>query len=190
MPEGQQFPEKREWKIINDAWVPEKVDFPVQGTPTKWGLVDKKRNEKFREDDKYKNQLPNVSEYNERYQKHPKESYLQRTTNGIQKDISASFNDINVKLNNMPKPRATDGSLREPQARDVLDTVYSNMLVRSNKAPRTLYYLGKVPTNGALDVYSMRNFETLTPVNQPTNAHQISPSEKVNQVTDLNTLNN
>ena len=44
-PAGQQFPEQRKWKIINDAWVPEKVDYPVQSTPTQWGLVHKKRND-------------------------------------------------------------------------------------------------------------------------------------------------
>jgi hypothetical protein len=31
IPVGQQYPEKRKWKIINDAWVPEKIDYPLQG---------------------------------------------------------------------------------------------------------------------------------------------------------------
>ena len=44
-PVDQQFPEQRKWKIINDAWVPEKVDYPLQDTPTQWGLVHKKRND-------------------------------------------------------------------------------------------------------------------------------------------------
>jgi hypothetical protein len=30
-PEGQKFPEKRRWNIINDHWTPEKSDHPVQG---------------------------------------------------------------------------------------------------------------------------------------------------------------
>jgi hypothetical protein len=31
MPIGQKFPEKRQWKIIKDSWVPEKSDHPLQG---------------------------------------------------------------------------------------------------------------------------------------------------------------
>lgn len=184
-PAGQEFPEKRKWKIINDAWVPEKIDYPVQDTPTQWGLVHKKRNDEVRERDKYVSQLPNLSEYNHHFQKHPTESYLQKNTNSIPKEVSASFYDINNKLNNAPKFRSTSSGIREPQARDVLDTVYANMLLKSQKAPRTFYYLGKVPTNGLLDVYSMKDFETLTPVNFPTK--EFNPA---NKVTDLTTLNN
>lgn len=142
------------------------------------------------EDDKYRNQIPNVSEYADRFQKHPNDSYLQKTVYAVPKNISASFNNLNLTLNNLPKWRSTNGSLREPQARDVLDTVYSDMLVRSAKAPRTFYYLGKVPTNGALDVYSMKNYETLTPVHEPANIINTVPTEKANQITDLSTLNN
>lgn len=142
------------------------------------------------QEDKYRNQIPNVSEYAERYQKHSNDSYLQRTPFAVPKNISASFNNLNLTLNNFPKWRSTSGSLREPQARDVLDTVYSDMLVRSAKAPRTLYYLGKVPTNGVLDVYSMKNYETLTPVHEPANIIKTNPAEKANQITDLSTLNN
>ncbi|CAF1029802.1 unnamed protein product [Brachionus calyciflorus] len=188
IPHGQQFPENREWKIINDKWAPEKIDFPLQDSPTKWGLVDKKRNEKFLEDDKYKNQIPNVSEYFDRYQTHSKDAYLQRTISAVPKEISASFNKLNLTLNNQPKPRSYSGSLREPQARDVLDTVYANMLIKSSKAPRTFHYLGKVPTNGLLDVYSMKNYETLTPVHEPQNVIITDQSQKANQITDLKTL--
>lgn len=31
IPKGQKFPEKRKWKIIKDRWVPEKIDYPLQG---------------------------------------------------------------------------------------------------------------------------------------------------------------
>lgn len=112
--------------------------------------------------------MPNLTEYTDRYQKHPSDVYLNRNTVGVPKDISASFNDINIKLNQTPKARSTSSSLREPQARDVMDTIYEKMLIRSSKAPRTYYYLGKIPTNGALDVYSMKDYETLTPVREPT----------------------
>ena len=139
----------------------------------------------MREADKYASQLPNLSEYSHHFQKHPNESYLQRSTNTIPKEVSTSFYDINKKLNYTPKFRSTSSSVREPQARDVLDTVYANMLLKSQKAPRTFYYLGKVPTNGVLDVYSMKDFETLTPVNQPTKEF-----EPANRVSDLTTLNN
>lgn len=166
-----------------------RINFFLLDRPTSWGLVDKKRNERYLEEDKYRNQIPNVSEYSERFQKHPSSAYLQRTTFAVPKDISASFNKLNLTLNNNPKPRTNSGSLRLPQARDVLDTVYSNMLVKSDKAPRTFYYLGKVPTNGALDVYSMKNFETLTSVNEPANIINTNPNEMANQNTDLATLN-
>ncbi len=32
IPHGQEFPEKREWKITQDVWVPEKSDYPLLGT--------------------------------------------------------------------------------------------------------------------------------------------------------------
>ncbi len=86
----------------------------------------------------------------------------------------------------MPMSRATNSALRQPQARDVMDTVYANMLMKSSKAPRTFYYLGKIPTNGALDVYSMRDFETLAPVNEPTKYTQEFPEKDSN----LATMNN
>jgi hypothetical protein len=53
--------------------------------------------------------------------------------------------------------------LRQPQTGDVMDSIYNNIFVKTNKAPRTFYYLGKIPTNGTLDVYNMKDFETLTP---------------------------
>ena len=31
VPVGQQFPKKRQWKITQDKWVPEKSDYPLQG---------------------------------------------------------------------------------------------------------------------------------------------------------------
>lgn len=164
VPHGQQIPEKRTWKIINgDAWVPERIDHPLQAAPTSWGLVDKKRNEVYKEHDKYASQLPNLSEYNDRFQKHADEKYMERVTTSVPTEISSSNYDLNVKLNHNTKPRKMDGSLREPQARDFMDTVYHNMLDKSNRAPRTFYYLGKVPTDGSMDVYSMKDFETLTP---------------------------
>ena len=123
--------------------------------------------DKMREDDKYKSQLRNLSEYSDRYQNHPSEAYLNRRTAGVPKEVSSSFNDINVTLNNMPKSRTTSSSLREPQARDVMETIYNKMLIKSSKAPRTYYYLGKIPTDGALDVYSMKDYETLTPKYEP-----------------------
>ena len=138
----------------------------------------------MREKDKYVSQLPNLSEYNHHFQKHSAESYLQRSTNTIPKEVSASFNDINQKLNYTPKYRSTSSSVREPQARDVLDTVYANMLLKSHKAPRTFYYLGKIPTNGMLDVYSMKDFETLTPNNMP--SKEFDPANKVSDLTSLN----
>lgn len=67
-----------------------------------------------------------------------------------------------------------------------MDSVYNNMLVKSEKAPRTFYYLGKVPTNGALDVYSMKDFQTLTPVYQPTLVTS-NQTEAANNNTDLST---
>lgn len=162
LPQGQQYPEKRTWKIINgDAWVPEKIDYPLQASPTSWGLVEKKTNDTYKEQDKYVSQLPNLSEYNEKFQKHA--DYSQRVTTSVPTEISSSNYDLNVKLNHNEKPRQMNGLEREPQARDFMDTVYHNMLDRSNRAPRTFYYLGKVPADGSLDVYSMKDFETLTP---------------------------
>lgn len=153
-------------------------------------MVFKKRNDDFKEKDKYTSQLPNLSEYSQNYQKHSQESYLQRSKYTVPKEISTSFFDTNKKLNFAPKFRSSTGQLREPQARDVLDTVYSNMLAKSNKAPRTFYYLGKVPTNGALDVYSMKDFETLTPVYEPTliskNNDTFQPANKNADLTSLN----
>ena len=79
------------------------------------------------------------------------------------KDISTSLYVLNSTLNNTPKPRTTDTSLRQPQTRDVLDIVYSNMYKKPKDMPRTLYYLGKVPTDGSTGVYRVRDFETLMP---------------------------
>lgn len=137
-----------------------------KASPTKWGLVEKRNNELIRESDKYSSQLPNITEYSDRFQKHSNDSYLKRVTTGVPKDISTNFYDPNLKLNNTPAARSTTSALRLPQAKDVMETVYANMLLKSSKAPRTFYYMGKIPTNGALDVYSMRDFETLVPANE------------------------
>lgn len=165
IPFGQQFPEKRQWKIIKDSWVPEKSDHPLQDSPTTWGLLESKKNEKIRYEDKYKSQLPNLSEYNDRFQRHSAENYLKRSLLSVPKNLSTSFFEINKTLNNQLDTRSTTGRLRQPQTGDVMNSVYNEMFIKSTKAPRTLYYLGKIPTNGALDVYSMKDFETLTPAN-------------------------
>lgn len=88
---------------------------------------------------------------------------MMRSMNSVPTEISSSNYDPNVKLNHNTKPRCMNGQLREPQARDFMDTVYHNMLDKSNRVPRTFHYLGKVPTDGSLDVYSMKDFETLAP---------------------------
>ena len=137
--------------------------FINKATPTSWGLVEKKQNEIHKEHDRYSSQLPNLSEYNDHFQKHPDASYLERVTTSVPTEISSSHYDPNIKLNHNPKARNFNGQMREPQARDFMDTVYNNMLDKSNRAPRTFYYLGKVPTDGSMDVYSMKDFETLTP---------------------------
>ena len=54
----------------------------MKGSPTKWGLVEKRNNELLRENDKYVSQLPDITEYTDRFQKHSKESYGKRVTTG------------------------------------------------------------------------------------------------------------
>lgn len=115
------------------------------------------------EKDKYLSQLPNVSEYKARYQVHSANCYLQQQTSGVPKDLSTSLYVLNNTLNNTTKPRSTSSTLREPQTRDVLDVVYTNMFNKPKDVPRTLYYLGKVPTDGSNGVYRMKDFETLMP---------------------------
>jgi hypothetical protein len=125
----------------------------------------------MRENDKYAHQLQEVSEYSDRYQRHPAETYAKRNSATVPKSLSTSLYDTNQTQKDMPRARSTT---RLPQNKDVLADVYDNMLVKSRKAPRTFYYLGNIPTNGALDVYSMKNFETLTPVREPTLAKEVS----------------
>ena len=38
IPVGQQYPEKRTWKIVRDEWIPEKIDYPLQGLIRKQNL--------------------------------------------------------------------------------------------------------------------------------------------------------
>ncbi len=138
-------------------------------------MKQKLSEKRLRAADKHEKQLQDVSEYSDRYQKHPSESYLKRNASACPKDLSTSLYDLNAKLNDIPRARTTTStSVRLPQTKDVMENVYENMLVKSKKAPRTFYYLGKIPTNGALDVYSMNDFETLTPVYAPTIAKAIS----------------
>ena len=151
--------------------------------------MEKKRNDAIRENDRYAKQLPHVSEYAENFQRYSDANYTQRVTTSVPTEISSSFYDTNKKLNHNPMARSTTGAMRLPQARDVLDTVYSNMLVKSDKAPRTFYYLGKIPTNGALDVYSMKDFETLTSRHEPLQQSS-STDQGQNNNTNLETLNN
>jgi hypothetical protein len=155
----------------------------IQDSPTRWGLLDKKRNDLIREEDKYKSQLPNLSEYNDRFQKHSRESYLKRSMLSVPKNVSTNFFEINKTLNNQTRPRTLDGSSRLPQTGDVMNSIYNEMFVKSSKAPRTLYYLGKIPTNGALDVYSMKDFETLV----PTSAKNLNLTGREEQPTNTNT---
>ncbi len=79
------------------------------------------------------------------------------------KDISTASYQLNKFLNNTPKPRQTGSGLREPQARDLLDIVYTNVFSRPANLPRTMYYLGKVPVDGRAGIYRMKDFETLMP---------------------------
>ena len=130
---------------------------------TSFGLIERRNQKLALEKDKYLSQLPNVSEYKERFQAYSANSYIQAKTTGVPKDISTSLYVLNNTLNNTPKPRTTGSSMRLPQTRDLLDIVYSNMYQKPKGLPRTLYYLGKVPTDGSTGVYRVRDFETLMP---------------------------
>ena len=60
-----------------------------------------RRNQKLAlEKDKYLSQLPNVSEYKERFQAYSANSYIQAKTTGVPKDISTSLYVLNNTLNN------------------------------------------------------------------------------------------
>lgn len=176
------FPEKRQWKIIHDAWVPEKTDHPLQDTPTRaGGLVDSRRNRLLREEDTYKSQLPHLSEYNQRYQRHSAASYMNRTPFSVPKTISTNMAKINHSMNNQTRPRLADSGLpREPQTTDVTASAYDAQFdnragePQQTQVPRTLHYLGKVPTNGAMGVYSLKSFETLAHNDQDSAQHQSS----------------
>jgi hypothetical protein len=80
--------------------------------------------------------------------------------------------------------------LRHPQTGDVTNSVYNDLLVKTNKAPRTFYYLGKIPTNGSLDVYSMKDFETLTPLAAKDVQFKTSNFEPANKNNDLSNILN
>jgi hypothetical protein len=132
--------------------------------------MKKKAEQRMRENDKYANQLADRSEYSERFQKYSAETYAVRNSATVSRSLSTSLYDAGQK----DVPARARTSVRLPQTKDVLADVYENMLVRARRAPRTFYYLGKIPTNGALDVYSMKDFETLTPVREPTLAKEVS----------------
>jgi hypothetical protein len=134
----------------------------------------------MRENDKYANQIPDVTEYAERFQKHASEFYAKRNSATVPRLLSTSMYDTNKTQSGAARARTTvSTATRLPQTKDVLESVYENMLVRSSKTPRTFYYLGKVPTNGALDVYSMKDFETLVPVREPTAAKAVNHENSV-----------
>ena len=126
-------------------------------------MIERRNHKLALEKDKYLSQLPNVSEYKERFQAYSANSYIQAKTSGVPKDISTSLFVLNSTLNNTPKLRSTGSSLRQPQTRDLMDIVYSNMYQKPKDLPRTFYYLGKVPTDGTTGVYRVRDFETLMP---------------------------
>jgi hypothetical protein len=153
----------RKWNILNDRWLPEKIDHPIQDTPTNWGFTERKKNEIEFENDVYKNQVPQVSEYKSRFQAHSAHAYNQQKTLGVPKDYSTSLYVINTALNNTTQARTTSTQARQPQTRDVLDIAYDKLYTRPRHLPRTLYYLGKVPTDGSAGIYRIRDFETLMP---------------------------
>ena len=97
---------------------------------------------------------------------------------GVAKDYSTSLYELNNTLSGTSKPRTTSGSLREPQARDVLDIVYSAQFNRPKNVPRTFYHMAKVPTDGSMGVYRARDFETLMP---PATYDQKPEAESNNQ---------
>jgi hypothetical protein len=145
-----------------------------KGAPTSWGLREKLNEEQLKKNDKYKNQISDNTEYQDRYQLHSQDAYsnnyskfIRGNSNGngggISKDLSTSCYELNKSLNSDSNSR-TKGTT---QSRDVMESIYSSMFKKSTKAPRTFYYLGKIPTNGLLDIYSMKDFETLTPLKQP-----------------------
>lgn len=36
---------ERKWALQDDYWLPERSDHPLEGSPTSWGLIEKKRSQ-------------------------------------------------------------------------------------------------------------------------------------------------
>ena len=157
-PATQKLPEQRIWKIIDNKWLPEKIDQAMQAEPTRWGMVDKKRDELYNEADKYRSRLRDITEYEQKYQAHERSAYMERSKFGVPKPISTNLQD-----QTMASGEAAES--KQGRTNDVMDATYKNSLHADplKRAQRTMFYLNKIPTDGSLDIYSMRDFETLTP---------------------------
>ena len=117
----------------------------------------------------YINKLEDLSEYSDKYQKHSIEFYQKRNFSLVPSDLSTGICDLKTKLNNFPRTRtASSTSMGLLETKDVMENVNENIFAKSKKASRTYYYFGKIPTNGLLDIYSMKDFETLASTYVPT----------------------
>lgn len=69
------LPPLRSWDRQKLAWAPEKSDYPIQGHPTNYGLLQKLQ-QKWKKEAAMENLGTHVSTYNVSYNRHPKESFV------------------------------------------------------------------------------------------------------------------
>ncbi|CAF1088985.1 unnamed protein product [Rotaria sp. Silwood1] len=139
---NDRFPPERKWALQDDCWLPEHSDHPLEGEPTHFGLMERKRSQS--QSFHRSHTMPEISEYTDRYIPHESKLYAESTRVGIPRLFSTALDRTNAINKDLNYRSITNSSRRQPTTRDAKEIDYIRSFQRDTTIPRTYYYLGKV----------------------------------------------
>jgi len=141
--------------------LPEHSDHPLQGEPTRLGLIEKKRAKSHAIprsqtifDIRYNSFFISTSrlffsfswsEYTDRYTPHDSKTYADSTRVALSRLYSTELDRTNAINKDINYRSITNSSQRQLTTRDAKEIDYIRSFQRNRNIPRTYYYLGKVP---------------------------------------------
>ncbi|CAF3301053.1 unnamed protein product [Rotaria socialis] len=135
------FAPERKWALQDDCWLPEHSDHPLEGEPTRFGLMEKKRSQSQMLHRSLT--VPETSEYADRYIPHESKLYAESTRVAIPRLFSTALDRTNAVNKDLNYRSITNSSRRQPTTRDAKEIDYLSSFQRNTSIPRTYYYLGK-----------------------------------------------
>ncbi len=153
--------------------MPERSDHPLEGPPTSWGLVERKRSQsqflqrqRTMPSIRYLNFLKSsffifiFSEYTDRYIPHRPEVYSSFRDTGIPRIYTTAIDRSNSLNKNLTYRSISDCNHITPTTPDPMEIDHISSYRRNTNMPRAYFYLGSIPNQ--IDIKMRKKLPYLT----------------------------